>query len=273
MGTMKAENYYDVLQVDTACTSSEIKRAFRKKVKETHPDVYGVDGAEYERMHLLLRAYETLLDPEKRRTYDLTHAIHSDAFIFEYRTYLQSEPGNPEACSKLIFHDLLHGFKDDAVETYNRCMTDPEYSLDRWLDRGEYMDCVFLLAEALEERGDVYRAFSLFMEIVELEQEKPFFRHFFVEVAERVRRLISMKLASSLSKNGYLGCLERAAACNIQSRDTAYYLKRAAEIYCERGQLHTAAQYMEKAFELDPKLGGTKKIMDMLVRQKVPAKN
>ncbi|THB65087.1 MAG: J domain-containing protein [Spirochaetaceae bacterium] len=261
---MNEVNYYDVLQVDTGCSDAEIKKAFRKRAKQLHPDVIADQADSYDRMHELLQAYETLSNPERRSVYDKTHSFSSEKYSFHFRDFLKSEVGNPESWSKLVFYDLLNGHIEEAIETYNRSIYDPRFQLSSWLDREDFMDCAFLLAEALEERGDYYRAFTLLLNTVVLEQKQAYFRHFFVEVTERLRRLISIKMPGVVSQDAYLKSLEQLIQLDVNPKDTAFYYKKAAEIYCERGNDSQAFTYVRKAFSLDPKLGGTKKLLDRL---------
>lgn len=60
---------YEILRVDRSASQDEIKRAYRTKARECHPDVADHEDAEYHFKELTF-AYEILSDPDKRRDYD-----------------------------------------------------------------------------------------------------------------------------------------------------------------------------------------------------------
>ncbi len=62
-------NYYEIIGVSQDATQDEIKQAFRKKARELHPDVNKAPDAE-DRFKELGKAYETLMDEDKRSLYD-----------------------------------------------------------------------------------------------------------------------------------------------------------------------------------------------------------
>ena len=64
-------NYYKVLQVKSTASSKEIKQAYRRLVKEFHPDSQH-QNANNDVIIKLNAAYEILSDPEDRRRYDAT---------------------------------------------------------------------------------------------------------------------------------------------------------------------------------------------------------
>lgn len=63
------KSYYDLLGVSEDASTSDIERAYREKLKETHPDVSDEDDAS-ERTKGLIEAKETLTDPDERDRYD-----------------------------------------------------------------------------------------------------------------------------------------------------------------------------------------------------------
>jgi len=62
-------DYYEVLSVARDASADDIKKAFRRKARETHPDVNDTHDAE-EVFKGINEAYEVLSDPEKRARYD-----------------------------------------------------------------------------------------------------------------------------------------------------------------------------------------------------------
>ncbi len=62
-------DYYEILGIDKNASKDEIKNAFRKMARKWHPDVNKSPEAET-KFKELGKAYETLMDDEKRATYD-----------------------------------------------------------------------------------------------------------------------------------------------------------------------------------------------------------
>lgn len=63
-------DYYEVLGIDKNATDEDIKRAYRKKAKECHPDLHPNDKEAEACFKELNEANEVLSDPDKRARYD-----------------------------------------------------------------------------------------------------------------------------------------------------------------------------------------------------------
>ncbi|KAJ6631010.1 hypothetical protein B0H10DRAFT_1980333 [Mycena sp. CBHHK59/15] len=62
---------YDILGVPANASEAEIKKAYRKKAKEHHPDKNINDPAAAQKFQEMAAAYETLSDPQTRHMYDV----------------------------------------------------------------------------------------------------------------------------------------------------------------------------------------------------------
>ena len=59
------ENPYDILGVSRDASPDEVKKAYRKKAREAHPDLNPDDPTAAERMNKVNEAYDRIMNPEK----------------------------------------------------------------------------------------------------------------------------------------------------------------------------------------------------------------
>lgn len=67
---MAKRDYYEVLGVDKSATADQIKKAYRKKAIEFHPDKNPGDKAAEENFKEAAEAYDVLSNPDKKARYD-----------------------------------------------------------------------------------------------------------------------------------------------------------------------------------------------------------
>jgi DnaJ domain/SprT-like family len=77
--TTTTTDYYALLGVAPAATPAQIKSAYRKLAKQYHPDVNNSSDAA-EKFREITEAYDTLIDPDRRRRYDRLHGTGRTTF-------------------------------------------------------------------------------------------------------------------------------------------------------------------------------------------------
>ncbi|MCD6415618.1 MAG: J domain-containing protein [Planctomycetes bacterium] len=71
---LRQENYYEVLGVGPGATAEEIKKAYRRMARRTHPDVQAPEANSWHFLRVR-RAYEVLGDTRERARYDMTYGV------------------------------------------------------------------------------------------------------------------------------------------------------------------------------------------------------
>ena len=152
------ENCYEILGVAHDASASEIKRAFRQKAKEYHPDTAKKNGADTTVLfRRLVQAYDILSDARQRSIFD-------NSFFSRYHIRRARK-------SSFDYHAWLSEHREDeAVSEFKRMMTSrPSFNLERWFSREDFMDYGYILAEELTVRGEFYDAFLLLERIIQME--------------------------------------------------------------------------------------------------------
>jgi len=106
---------YEILGIKRGASQQDVKKAYRRLVKEAHPDRNKAADAQ-EKFVLLTRAYELLSDPERRRNYD-NHGVTEDTPNFnkkhDYSQY--NRFGDPFDHLRDLFGENFNSFKQGGT--------------------------------------------------------------------------------------------------------------------------------------------------------------
>jgi len=256
------EDYYQLLGADPDDSQERIKRCFRQRAKELHPDltVLADDQAE-SRMRRLLDAYRVLGDPERRSEYDRLYGRALRRRRFDYRSFLRAR-ADPVSLAKLVLYDLMRSRDREALATFGELEAQIQSDLAALLDYDDFMDCAYLLAEALERDGSYGKACEYYLRVYQAEATRPYFRHFIAEVVERMREVACFKMAGTAATADSVRWIEELIGLNLSDRESAFFCKRIAEIYSDAGDMDAARRYLERALRLDGGLAGVKKLKE-----------
>lgn len=96
-------DYYRILGVNRDASPEELKKAYRKKAMENHPDRTGGDDTKFKQIN---EAYDNLKDPNKRYMHDHRNTAGKGGFKFDSA---QFNSGGPDP-----FGDLFSGMRRQA---------------------------------------------------------------------------------------------------------------------------------------------------------------
>jgi DnaJ-class molecular chaperone len=77
----KRKNYYEILNLESSASSSDIKKAYHKLALQYHPDKNPNNPEALEKFKEISEAYTILSDEQKRKTYDMTGGTEDDDFF------------------------------------------------------------------------------------------------------------------------------------------------------------------------------------------------
>jgi curved DNA-binding protein CbpA len=237
-------NYYELLGVNRDAPAGEIKKAFRERAKRLHPDIAG--KAAEGQMRKLLTAYETLCDGERRYEYDRAYARFVKDVSFDYRSWMREQGESPEYQAKLVFFELLHLEDDEAIAVWRK-NGGIHFPMERYLDRDDWMDCCFILAEELDRRLQSFEAFTLLTQIIREERRRPYFKHFTVEIEKLVREIVRLRLKSQTDTETWVGCLQTLLTLGFPARDEASWRRSLVQALSALGDYAGAEQISREA--------------------------
>lgn len=114
---MAKRDYYEVLEVDKTATIDVIKKAYRKKAIQYHPDKNPGDKEAEEKFKEAAEAYDVLSNPDKRARYDqFGHAGMSGAAGGGFEGFGQGMSMDVfSLCSAIYSEDVVEVSEDSVV--------------------------------------------------------------------------------------------------------------------------------------------------------------
>ena len=119
------KDYYKILEVQVSATGVEIKKSFRRLALEYHPDRHQGNPQSEEKFKEITEAYGVLIDPAKRKEYDLFRAGWGSGqgpggpnpFNYSQQEIFENMFRNGSA--KDIFNELNREFSQSGVRSGN----------------------------------------------------------------------------------------------------------------------------------------------------------
>jgi len=220
-------NHYDLLGIRHGASASEIKKAFREKAKQIHPDIAGSSQAET--MRKLISAYEVLSNPERRFEYDKIYSRFVEKHGFDYRVWL-NEQDNPESQAKLIFFELLRLEEEQAIAVWRK-NGGLDFQLEKHMDKEDWMDCQYILAEELDKRGFSFEAFKLMTAVLAEERRRPYFKLFTVEIENYLKNLVKSRLRAQVDEETWIDCMETMIGLGFSAQDEKRFKRSMADTW------------------------------------------
>jgi len=253
------KDYYAILGLCPNCSRAEIHKSYRSKAKELHPDLSGDNQTA--KFLALKEAYEVLSGKLTRDAYNRSRRSAQKSrpeSTWDYRSFLNAQKDNPESLARLICFDLLHDNGSQAVKLFEEAQSSGYFSLLQHLEREDFMDYAFLLAEAYLEQNSFVKAYRLLRGIARLEEERPYFRHFYVEVLEIMSSIVQRELPEDQDNRLRIAFLSDMIHLSYPPKDLARLRKLLSELLASIGRYQEAAENLFEAYKLAPRLPGMK---------------
>ncbi len=264
---MSIPNHYLTLKIKSDASDEDVKQAFRRLAKRFHPDKNpGSEKAAEKKFKKIITAYKVLRNRESRDMYDRKLKTSRANVQNSRRDNLRKKAQNDTAyLCRLILFELLNQNAPSALEMYENLIAEkPHSSLELYLNDADIRDCEFLLAEAYHKKGKLPEAARLYEKVLKREREKAYFRGFAQEVELMLRDVYLRHITRATHSEEILTNMEKLLGMDISRREIAWLHKKAAEAYYRANDIDNAVRTLKRAFQINPKLAGAKKISKKL---------
>jgi curved DNA-binding protein CbpA len=220
-----APSHYNLLGIRQGASTAQIKKAFREKAKQLHPDIAG--SSHVESMRKLISAYEVLINPERRFEYDKAYSRFVEKHGFNYRAWLD-EQTDPSSQTKLIFYELLHLEEERAIAVWRK-NGGLGFRMEKHMEREDWMDCQYILAEELDKKGFSFEAFKLMSAVLAEERRRPYFKLFTVEIEKYLKTLVKLRLKPQVDEETWIDCLETMMGLGFSAQEQNRFMRLMAD--------------------------------------------
>ena len=115
------KDYYEILGVEKGASQEAIKKAYRKIIKENHPDLNKDQNAQQDAQQII-EAYEILGNTKERREYDQKHGFSSQSSKSQY-----SYQGSSQESASI---DLIFAIMNNDIKTFNSLLKNPNIDIN-----------------------------------------------------------------------------------------------------------------------------------------------
>ena len=257
-------DYYAVLELPVGASPERIRKQFRRRLLELHPDK-AAEPRHPRLLEQLLRAFEVLGNKALRRKYD--RHLETRQRVLESRRsrlphVLDSE--RPADRARAVLYLLTQQRAKEAVARLDELEAPAIPFLATHLDTGEFIDAAFLIGEYFEGRGLLVPALEWYQEILSRERRRKRHRPCHGETLERAKRVLIHGLTTDADPRVALTYLRRAERLGLERGEEVELLKRRAQCYLELDMRHEAARNVRLARQLQPGCKGMRRLEKQL---------
>ena len=259
-------DHYKILGLTINASAGEVKKAFRAKAKEYHPD-RNVDRSAWAtaKMKRLIEAHRILSSQSHREIYDRQYRLAMGRSESRTEEWLRRHHEKRWTAAQSILNDLLAGNGAKAAKAYEALRKkNKDYDLCEHLKIRDWVDCKFLLAEEYENQGRFVEAAELYEALYECDEAKAHTPHFLQELGERLQRLYVRRLAPSASPEMAVQYYLHALPLERSGVRRSFLHKKLAECHLQMENPAEARRQLAIAFKLKPGLKGVAKICRQL---------
>jgi tetratricopeptide (TPR) repeat protein len=227
-----------------------------------------------EKIRLIIKAYDTLINDSNRMKYDCTLDRQANSGKTSVDAVECTDANDPGAQVRRLLQMLLDEKYPEAIALYEEMLErhGPQLSIRAYLPERDFLDCLFLLGEAHESQSNWARALDFYEKVYNLERERPV-RYFLEEVKERIRDIYCKSLARRSNPNQAIAIYRKILDMDVPKKSEAYICKKIAENYYKMGNMRRSKEYLSRAFSLEPHLKGAQKICEKLGLQEILPRN